>query len=220
MTFRGIPPAAIEFYAALAADNSREFWAENKSTYESAVRAPVVALCAALADEFGEAELFRPYRDTRFSTNKAPYKAYQGAIVATEAGAGFYVEISATGLRTGGGYHAHDAAQLERYRAAVDDEDAGEELLGIISSLRRRGLTLAGDALKSKPRGFDADHPRIELLRQRDLVVDRLHGTPKWLHTAKAVSRVRADWDALRPLNEWLAEHVGPSELASPRWRR
>jgi len=220
MTFRGIPLDAITFYEGLVEDNSREYWLAHKEVYEQAVAQPLTALCAALADELGEADLFRPYRDTRFSKNKAPYKVYQGAIVPTDGACGFYVEVSAKGLRTGGGYHVHSPDQVQRYREAVDDEESGEELASIVATLDRRGLALSGEALKTQPRGFAPDHPRVALLRQRDVVVERLHGAPKWLHTAKALDRVRADWDAVRPLNDWLGAHVGPSTADTARWRR
>lgn len=220
MTFKGIPASALAFYDALADDNTREFWAAHKSVYEADVRGPFIDMGLALADEFGPLELFRPYHDSRFAKATSPFKTSQGAIVLAAGGCGYYVSISADGLRTGGGYYAHDSAQIARYRAAIDDEDTGEELLSIIATLRRRGLCLAGTPLKSHPRGFGADHPRIELLRHRDVVVERCHGAPKWLHTSKAVDKVRADWTAVRPLNDWLAVHVGASGTGATRWRR
>jgi len=220
MAFKGIPLAAVEFYEGLAADNSRAYWQANKATYDDAVRGSLAALCEELESEFGTAEFFRPYRDTRFSTNKDPYKTYQGVILPTHAGCGYYLELSALGLRTGGGYHAHGADQVARYREAVDEDKAGSELAAIVTALAKGGLTLTGDALKTKPRGVPDDHPRLDLLRQRDVVVERMHGAPKWLATRKALEKVRADWEAVRPLNDWLAEHVGPSVGEASRWRR
>ena len=39
----------------------------------------MIALCEALAPDFGEAKVFRPYRDVRFAKDKTPYKTHQGA---------------------------------------------------------------------------------------------------------------------------------------------
>lgn len=220
MSFKGIPPSALAFYVGLPENNTREYWVENKAVYDAGIKAPLTSLGAELAAEFGELQLFSPLRDTRFSKDKVPLKTYQGAVATTPTGCGFYLELSSAGLCLGGGYHARDAAQLARYRDAVSADDSGEQLTAIVRALSRRSFRLIGDSLKACPRGFDRDHPRLELLRQRDLVVQRQHGTPKWLHTAKVLERVRADWEAVRPLNDWLAEHVGPSANPATRWRR
>ncbi len=73
MGFRGWTAEAIEFYEGLEADNSKTYWNENKSVYENLVLRPMTELLDELAPEFGEAKLFRPYRDVRFSADKAPY---------------------------------------------------------------------------------------------------------------------------------------------------
>src|SRR5690349_18124868 len=67
--FAGFPTSALTFYAGLEADNSRDQWQEHWSTYENDVREPMLALLDGLEDEFGEARLFRPNRDVRFSAD-------------------------------------------------------------------------------------------------------------------------------------------------------
>ena len=47
---------------------------------------PMLALTAALAEEFGQAKVFRPYRDVRFAKDKTPYKNHQGAFVSVGPG--------------------------------------------------------------------------------------------------------------------------------------
>src|SRR4029079_13613780 len=76
--FTGFPTQALDFYDDLEVDNSRAFWEKHKGTYEYSVKRPMVALCSALAEEFGEAKVFRPYRDVRFAKDKTPYKTAQG----------------------------------------------------------------------------------------------------------------------------------------------
>ena len=65
----------------------------------------MLALTAALADEFGTAKVFRPYRDVRFAKDKTPYKNHQGAFVAVGPATGWYVEIGSPGVRVGAGYY-------------------------------------------------------------------------------------------------------------------
>src|SRR5690348_1765900 len=80
VAFRGWPASAIAFFDGLAADNSKAYWQAHRAVYDADVLDPMVALLADLADEFEEGRIFRPYRDTRFSADKSPYKT---AIAAT-----------------------------------------------------------------------------------------------------------------------------------------
>ncbi|MGM0386423.1 MAG: DUF2461 domain-containing protein [Actinomycetota bacterium] len=208
-TFEGIPFAAADFYEDLGHHNSRDWWAVNREVYESQVRAPMAALAAALEDEFGAAKAFRPYRDVRFSPDKTPYKTHQGVVVATGSGMGWYVQVSADGLMTAGGWYSGTPAQLARFRGVVDSAGPGEELRRIVGELRKGGYVIDGDRLKTRPRGFSPDHPRLELLRHRSLIAEAQHGAPEWLPTAATLERVRDDWRAYGPLLEWLDDHVG-----------
>ena len=81
--FTGFPVAALDFYDDLELDNTKSFWASHNHVYEESVRGPMLALTAALAPEFGQAKVFRPYRDVRFAKDKTPYKDHQGAFVET-----------------------------------------------------------------------------------------------------------------------------------------
>src|SRR5580693_34946 len=100
MAFRGWKAEAIEFYEGLEADNSRTYWQAHKADYEALVLQPMQDLLAELADDFGEGNIFRPYRDVRFSADKSPYKTNIAAMV---GGIG-YLQFSADGLAAGSGY--------------------------------------------------------------------------------------------------------------------
>lgn len=140
-------------------------------------------LLAELAPEFGEGKIFRPYRDVRFSGDKSPYKT---AIAATLAGGG-YVQFSADGLAAGCGMYTMAPDQLERYR--------------------RAGIEVSGHGtLKSAPRGFPKDHPRIELLRHKGLVTWKEWPTGE---SAQATRLVRGFIHASAPLQQWLTTHAG-----------
>jgi len=210
-TFSGFSDRAVEFYAELAANNTRDFWTANKAVYESEVRDPMRALVGELEAEFGPAKLFRPHRDTRFSKDKTPYKTGQAALVGEGTGIGYYVSVDARGLSVGGGFRAHSPVQVARFRGGVDDAATGPELSDLVAGLRANGFDIEGEELKTKPRGYDADHPRIELLRCRSLMAVRVFGTPGWLAGPKALAEVRDAWRQVTPLNEWVAANVGPA---------
>lgn len=204
MAFAGWPVEAVEFYEGLQADNSKLYWQDHKEVYERCVRAPMEQLLAELAAEFGSAKLFRPYRDIRFSANKEPYKTNCAATI----GQG-YVSFSADGLSVGGGLYMPDPATLQRYRTAVDRDKSGTELTRIVADLHEAGYqTMAREVLKTAPKGFPKDHPRIDLLRHKGIAMMKEWPVGAWLGTAKAKANVVSTLRAGEPLNEWLRRYV------------
>lgn len=215
MGFRGIPPEALDFYDRLEADNTRPFWQAHRPTFDEQVRAPVAALCDELA-EYGPFHLFRPHNDLRFARDRPPYKTHQGAYGEREGGAGYYLQVSAAGLMCAAGYYAMAPDQLARFREAVDDDATGGELVEVLAATPRWLTPGAIRELRTAPRGYRRDHPRIELLRRTGLMLSRDVGAPAWLHTRRVVTEVRRSWEAAGPVCDWLDRHVGPSTLPPP----
>jgi uncharacterized protein (TIGR02453 family) len=210
MTFRGWPAEALEFFEELEADNSKTFWQRNKAVYESTVRAPMEELLAELEPEWGEGRIFRPYRDVRFSADKSPYKTQIGATV----GDG-YVQLNAEGLAVGSGMWEMAPDQLERYRRMVADDRSGGELASIVTKAAAAGLEVTGHGiLKTAPKGYPKDHPRIALLRYKGIVAWQEWPARQWLGTRRAKDRVVKFLGLSRPLKEWLRTNVGPSTLS------
>ncbi|HEX3087399.1 MAG TPA: DUF2461 domain-containing protein [Ilumatobacteraceae bacterium] len=214
MAFTGFPEEAIRFYEGLIADNSRTYWLANKPVFDRCVKAPMIALLEAL-DDFGPFHVFRPNKDVRFAKDKTPYKDHIGAYGESEGGAGYYVHFSATGMLAGSGYYHMASDQLDRFRHALDSDKIGGEIVAITDSLAKKGLEFSAiGSLKTAPRGYARDHPRIELLRRKGLVGTRKWEPAKWMQTKAVVQRVREAWEAGAPMNAWLDAHVGPSTLA------
>jgi len=209
-TLAGIPGAACEFYAELEENNNREWWLAHKEQYNDLVKGPLESVLAQLSPAFGVVKLFRPYRDVRFSPDKAPYKTAQGAFVSNHEGVGFYLQVSADGLLLGGGYHSSSPAQLSRYRSAVDASNSGEALASIVGNLSAAGFSIGGEKLKTVPRGFPKDHPRAELLKHKTLHTSLLLGQPDWMGTGNAAAEVGARWELLRPLVDWVTRYAAP----------
>jgi uncharacterized protein (TIGR02453 family) len=205
--FTGFPDAALDFYDDLEVDNTRSFWEKHKPIYTESVRQPMTALCEALAPEFGDAKVFRPYRDVRFAKDKTPYKTHQGAFAAAGPATGWYVEISARGLRVGAGFYEASGERLARIRDAMADDKAGPRLQRVLRKLEKDGFEISGERLKTSPRGYAANHPRIELLRHKQLFAAKSFGFDG-LDSPVVLDRVRDDWRALRPLVEWVATHA------------
>lgn len=207
--FSGIPEAALDFYDDLEMDNTKSFWAAHKEVYETAVRTPMTALAQALEEEFGAAKVFRPYRDVRFAKDKTPYKTHQGVFIARGPATGYYVQVSAPGVRVGVGFYEASGPRLARIRDAIADERRGRDLERLLTSLQESGWELGGERLKTSPRGYDADHPRIELLRHKSMTLGKSYGFAPFIHTPQLLDRVREDWREATPFVEWVADNAG-----------
>jgi uncharacterized protein (TIGR02453 family) len=205
--FTGFPEVALDFYDDLELDNTKTFWEAHRSTYDEAVAVPMNALAGALEPEFGSAKVFRPYRDVRFSKDKTPYKTHQGAFIARGPSTGYYVQIGAAGVRVGVGFYEASSERLAAVRAAIDDDRHGKDLETVLADLTSAGWQLGGDRLKTAPRGYDVDHPRIELLRHKSMTLGKNLAFEPVIHSPELVDRVASDWREATPFVEWVLAH-------------
>ncbi len=213
--FSGWPVEAIEFFERLEDDNTKTFWNEQKHVYEEAVKAPMEALLADLEKTYGEGKIFRPYRDVRFSKDKTPYKTN----IAARMAKGGYISLSADGLFTGTGYYMMAKDQLAKFRSAIDDTKLGSQLERTITKLEDAGIEVTShDRLKTAPRGYPKDHPRIELLRMKGCIANQSWDVAAWFGTSEPKDRIVEFLDKAKPLVKWLDTNVGPTELEDSRW--
>jgi uncharacterized protein (TIGR02453 family) len=215
MAFAGWPAEAFTFYEGLSEDNSKAYWTAHRATFETAVQAPLEELVDELEPVLGPAWIMRPYRDIRFSKDKSVYRTWLGARIGDAM-----VGVSAAGLGVGGGMRHLAPDQLERYREAVADDGSGEELRTAIATVAAAGFDVHGtDPLRTAPRGYPADHARIDLLRNKGLIAwKRWPASERWIGTPAAKARITAAIEESAPLRAWLRERVGPSQL-EPRRR-
>jgi len=215
--FRGFPPSALDFLRELEDNNERDWFKANRRRYDELLVAPARELGEQLqAAGFGRPHLFRPWNDTRFHPGP-PIKEQLGLAVGYEGAGGFYVELSLDGLFVAAGLHNPAPDQVERMRRLVADGRSAAPLAKAIASAEAAGLRLNPPDLVRAPRGYPADHPRIELLRRRALTVSQRHALAAWIHGPSAGRRIRAQLDAATPLVRWLRTRVGPSERPRPR---
>jgi uncharacterized protein (TIGR02453 family) len=208
--FRGFPPGALEFLRELEANNDRDWFKANRERYDELLVAPAKTLGDDLSD-LGRPHLFRPWNDTRFHAGPA-IKEHLGLAVGYEGAGGFYVELSLDGLLCAAGLHNPAPDQVDRMRRAIDADGTAASLTRALRAAGRAGLELNEPDLKRGPRGYPADHPRMELLLRRRLTVARRHDLAGWLHKPAAGKRIRDQLDAAKPLVNWLRAHVGPTD--------
>ena len=178
-------PRTLSFLRALARHNDREWFREHRDEYEAHVKGPMIDLVERLAVDLPgiapdlvanpKTSMYRIYRDTRFSPNKAPYKTHVAAIFPHRAlpkheGAGLYVHVATDQVFIGGGLYRPQPRQLHRLREHIATNS--EHLRGLVAApaFRRNFGELSGERLKRVPRGFPADHPAADLLRLKQFL--------------------------------------------------
>ena len=175
----------LTFLRQLARHNDRDWFREHRDDYERHVRGPMIALVEQLATDLPaiapdlvanrKTSVYRIYRDTRFSANKAPFKTHVAAIFPHRAlpkheGAGLYVHVAADQVFVGGGLYRPQPRQLHRLREHVAANSERLQTLTGAPAFRRNFGELSGARLKRVPRGFPADHPAGDLLRLKQFL--------------------------------------------------
>src|SRR6201992_3238077 len=118
-------------------------------------------------------------------------------------------QLSADGLSAGSGRWHLEPAELAQYRAGVAGLD-GAELAAGVADPEQAGVEVHGHgALKSAPRGYPADHPRISLLRHKGLTTWRHWNPEAWLSTAAPAGKLREFFRTSADLCDWLTSPGG-----------
>jgi hypothetical protein len=60
--------------------------------------------------------------------------------------------------------------------------------------------------LKTGPRGYPSEHPRVDFLRWKGAAVVQYRAA--WMHSREAPEWVRTVWRGADPLRAWLGAHV------------
>jgi uncharacterized protein (TIGR02453 family) len=181
-------PAAISFLRALKRHNDRDWFKARKERYEELLRNPLIAVIERLAGDFRtfapdlvaqpKTSLYRIYRDTRFSDNKAPLKTHIAAVfpcrgLAKHQGAGLYLEVAPTWVWVGGGLYAPEPHQLQAVREHIAANLTRLRKIVESAPFRRHVGVLGGAQLQRVPRGFPREHPAAPYLKYRQFVVGR-----------------------------------------------
>jgi uncharacterized protein (TIGR02453 family) len=168
------------FLADLAEHNDRAWFTAHKADYERSLKAPALAFIEAAKPGLAAISphircdaraLFRIHRDTRFSTDKSPYKTHLGVHFRHEAAGdvhapGLYLHLANDGCFIGAGIWHPDAPTLQRLRAGiVGDPSAWNTAMATVEAT---GFKLEGDSLARPPRGVDPDHEAIVHLKRKD----------------------------------------------------
>jgi uncharacterized protein (TIGR02453 family) len=184
--FAGFPPEALRFLRQLKRNNNRDWFLQNRETYEQKVKQPMLEiveqvgnLIQGLAPELNtdpQKAMFRIYRDTRFSPDKTPYKTQVAAHFSPRTPvkrkyAGLYFHIEPGEVLVAAGVYMPGPAELRELRTHIASH--ADELRMLLRKPRLAKFYggLQGEQISRPPRGFPADHPDVDLLRYKNYIV-------------------------------------------------
>lgn len=212
-----IQKSTLDFLSILKANNNREWFQTNKAVYEKAHQ-NTIAFADSLLEKMrihdsietasGKASLFRIYADTRFSKDKAPYKTHFGirfSRATAQLRGGYYFHLEPGNSFMAGGFFSPNSDDLKRIREDIhfNYEDWNEILTQ--PPFMETFVELRGDGVKTTPKGFDKDHPAIELLRKKQFIL-RHDFTDKEVLQSDFVEKLDQTFQELRPFFDYMSE--------------
>jgi uncharacterized protein (TIGR02453 family) len=216
--FTGFPPEALTFLRSLKRNNRREWFQPRKELYEKLIKAPMLELISCLNEEFlrfaplyvtpPQKAMYRIYRDTRFSSDKTPYKTHISAIFPRQnavkrEGAVFYFHFTEKDFLVFAGVYSPTPEELLAYRTLI--QDRYQELDEILAEkkLRRTFGELQGEQLTRMPKGFPIDHPAEARLRMKQWYLENTVDAGV-INSPKLVPELVKNFQIMLPLVEFL----------------
>jgi len=208
-----ISKTTLDFLAALKESNNRDWFTEHKTEFQQEQKKAKSFYNAVMEklkmhDEIESVKIFRIYRDVRFSPDKTPYKPhFAGNFVraTNKLRGGYYLRIRPGESFLAGGFWEPNKEDLLRIRKEFE-MDASEirEILSNPTFVTYFGK-LEGDALKTAPRGFDKEHPDMDLIRMKQFIVTRKFTDDEVL-APNFLQEVNESYKAMRPYFNYMSD--------------
>jgi uncharacterized protein (TIGR02453 family) len=181
--FEQMVDAAVPFFGALAANNSKAWFEPQKARYIDEIRKPAEFMADLVAEDLARLtgkphspKVFRIYRDVRFSKDKTPLKSHLHVKWASadkdDLAPAWFFGLSPDRFFVGMGVTSLQGESLTRYRAFVDAWGDGlSDALDATLALGGQFSVWGPEPLKRVPKPYDQDHPHAELLKRKSLAI-------------------------------------------------
>lgn len=204
---------AFEFLKQLEKNNNREWFAQHKPEYDLIVKENKVFFDQIYTDlqehdNLKGIHMYRIYRDVRFSKDQTPYKNNFGVGYSRSKPmlrGGYYIQIEPNNSFVGGGFWGPDTKDLLRIRKEFELSTTAIEKITSDSTFVKYFGNIEGDAVKTAPRGFDKNHPAIDLIRKKQYVVMRKF-TDKEVVSDSFQKEAVSTLLAMRPFFDYMSE--------------
>ena len=214
-----ITKANFDFLKQLKKNNNRDWFNKNKPTYQAQHEETIVFADKVLElmnkhDNIetpnGKKSLFRIYRDVRFSKDKSPYKSHwAGGFKRATAHlrGGYYFHLEPGNTMVGGGFWGPNKDDLLRIREDIALDDAPLRKILNSKSFKDTFGKLEGEQLKTAPKGFDKEHPAVDLLRYKQFIIAKKF-TDKEALSPDFAKKVNDVFKKMRPFFDYMSESV------------
>lgn len=200
--------STFQFLKDLHQNNNRDWFADHKPTYQTALQNAkdifaVIHHKLEAHDEIEKSKMMRIYRDVRFSKDKTPYKAHFAnsySRLGKELRGGYFLRIRPGESFLAGGFWEPNKEDLFRIRKEIEMD--ASEIKGILKNdnfQKHFGSEFHSfGELKTAPRGFDKEHPDVDLLRKKGFIATK-NFSDKEVLSKDFVDQVDESFKALRP---------------------
>ena len=206
--------SAFEFLKKLSRNNNREWFTEHKSEFDVIVNINKIFFNKVFSDfqeydDVATIHIFRIYKDVRFSKDKTPYKINFGAGISRKKpmlSGGYYIHLEPGNSFVGGGFWSPNKEDLFRIRKEFETNDS--EIRKIVSNktFKKYFENLEGeDAVKTAPKGFDKNHPAIDLIKKKQFVVMRKFSDEE-VFSNDFQKEIIATFLAMRPFFDYMSD--------------
>lgn len=208
-----ITPAVLAFLKELSKNNNREWFADNMDTFranEKAVKVFFNELKAEVRklDTIDKMQVFRIYRDIRFSKDKTPYKRYFSAWFSRSKPmlrGSYYIHIEPGASFVEGGFWEPNPADLLRIRQEFEMDDSYIRNIMADATFKKYFGELEGVEVKTAPKGFDKNHPAIDLIKKKQFLITRKF-TDKEVQDKNFMAEVLKTFIAMRPFFDYMSD--------------
>ncbi|WP_420386143.1 DUF2461 domain-containing protein [Roseivirga sp.] len=219
MKTTSIPQSVFDFLRQLEENNNRDWFNENKKNYQRE-HEHVIAFADELLNRMkevdqittvsGKKSLMRIYRDVRFSKDKRPYDprfAGSFARIKPQLRGGYFFRFKPGDTVVGGGFYQPNADDLKLIREHIAQDD--QPLRDVLENQRFKSVfgELMGEQLKTAPKGFEKDHPSIDLLRYKSMYTFKSF-TDDEVHSKQFLEEVMNVFLAIRPFFDVMTEYL------------
>lgn len=208
----------FKFLKELKQNNSREWFSEHKDFYERAKYEAEIIMENVYhelekLEELESLKKFRIYRDVRFSHDKTPYKTHFSGHTGRKKPykrGGFYIHLEDGNSFIGAGFWGPEKEDLFRIRKSIEASDDLEQVLNDKMLLNNFG-EIDGDELKTAPKGFDKNHPRINLLKKKQFILVK-HFKDQEVLASDFPEKVAHAYHILMPFFHYMTEVLTTNE--------
>jgi len=211
-------PAFQQFFVELEQNNHRDWFAQNRSTYEKEVKQPFYKFVAALIERIKDYEpemiqkpsdvIFRINRDIRFSKDKAPYKTQVAAYISSRgkkdvSWPGLYVQFSAASVVIASGVYMPDKVALADLRYFIYNNMAEFRTLYSQASFKSLFGEIKGEKQKRIPTDLIEASENEPLLYNKQFYYEANLPNRAILKN-DLIDQVMEHYLAVRPLNDFF----------------